>query len=262
MDYCSNCGHDIAEDAAFCEACEHENATAPADPVQQPHDSTAAGAPPAAAAASPQKSAIGFGRRELLIVIVAVLGGGTVTLAMLMGSGNSASTGTPSAASSSRPASSRSATANAPLAPKWTEATERWTGRSRKAYAFEVPAEHRVAAWQRSAEPILVVRCIAGETEAFVYIESAAKLEAQDENHTVRLGFDDRAETVERWPDSDEHDALFAPDGAAFAQRLSQARTLRFGYTPHNAAPVVAEFTVFGLADALAPVTKTCVAKK
>jgi hypothetical protein len=65
-------------------------------------------------------------------------------------------------------------------------------------------------------------------------------------------------DVTERWADSDEHDALFAPDGAGFAQRLQRARTLRFGYTPHNALPVVAQFQVSGLSDLIGPVAKEC----
>jgi hypothetical protein len=65
-------------------------------------------------------------------------------------------------------------------------------------------------------------------------------------------------DVTERWADSDEHDALFAPDGAGFAQRLQRARTLRFGYTPHNALPVVVHFQVSGLSDLIGPVAKEC----
>jgi hypothetical protein len=41
-----------------------------------------------------------------------------------------------------------------------------------------------------------------------------------------------------------------------------QAHTLRFGYTPHNAAPVEAVFQVEGLAELIAPVAKDCGWKK
>jgi hypothetical protein len=128
----------------------------------------------------------------------------------------------------------------------------------RRGVAFELYAENKVPIWQRQAHPILVVRCQANRTEAFVFIESAARIESEDENHTVRIGFDDEPEMTERWPDSAEHDALFAPDGAAFARRVTRASRLRFGYTPHNAAPVVATFAVSGLADLIAPAARQC----
>ena len=88
--------------------------------------------------------------------------------------------------------------------------------------------------------------------------KSAARIEEQDENHTVRVALDGQAGTHERWPDSVEHDALFAPDGQAMARRLLSASQMRFTFSPHNAAPVTATFEVAGLGELLAPVAKRC----
>jgi hypothetical protein len=104
----------------------------------------------------------------------------------------------------------------------------------------------------RTVQPMLVVRCRAGRLEAFVFTDTAAKMEPQDQDHTVRLRFDGGAETSARWPDSAEHDSLFARDGAAFVQQLLTAETLQFGFTPHNADPAVAVFHVSGLQEHLA----------
>jgi hypothetical protein len=84
------------------------------------------------------------------------------------------------------------------------------------------------------------------------------KIEPHTEGKTVTISVDDEPVRTERWPDSDDHDALFAPDGAAFAQRLLHAQTLRFGYSPHNASDVVAQFHVSGLAGLIEPVAKDC----
>jgi hypothetical protein len=110
----------------------------------------------------------------------------------------------------------------------------------------------------REVRPLLVVRCLPKTTEVFVFTQSAALIEAQTEDHTVVYSFDDEPETRELWPDAAEHDALFAPDGAAFAKRLMTARTLRFGFTPHNAAPVTAHFHVSGLRDMAEPAANNC----
>jgi hypothetical protein len=59
--------------------------------------------------------------------------------------------------------------------------------------------------------PLLVVRCMK-KTEAFVYTGSALRIEPNTEDHTVSFRFDDEPARTERWPDSAEHDALFAPD--------------------------------------------------
>jgi hypothetical protein len=144
-------------------------------------------------------------------------------------------------------------------APRWNRAADgRWLPAGRKNLALEVAATNKVHIWTRDVRPVLVVRCLAGTMDVFVFTDSAARMEPQDQDHTVRLAFDDGRERTERWPDSETHDALFARDGASFAQELSSARSLRFGFTPHNAEPVVATFDVSGLSEHLAPAARQC----
>ena len=152
-------------------------------------------------------------------------------------------------------------TASAPAAapkPAFTQtwSTSRrayWTASQRHAAAFELPAENTVAIWMNYVRPILVVRCMNKRTETFVYTGSALKIEPNTEDHSVSFHFDGEAASNEHWPDSAEHDALFAPDGAAFAHRVLAAKSFRFGYTPHNAEPVEAQFHVDGLAQMIDP---------
>lgn len=92
--------------------------------------------------------------------------------------------------------------------------------------------------------------------DVFVFTDSAARIEPDTLDHTVRIGFDDEVEQPAMWPDADTHDALFAPDGGALARRLTAARVLRFGFTPHNAEPVMMQFPVAGLAPLLARAAK------
>jgi hypothetical protein len=145
----------------------------------------------------------------------------------------------------------------------WTEVTGgRWTGGARQSVAFELRAVNKIHIWTRAVTPVLVVRCQAGRVEPFVFTQSAARMEPQDGDHTVRLAFDDAQEVTERWPDSDEHDALFARDAAAFTAQLVTARTLRFGFEPHNASPAVAQFQVTGLRELLAGSPRQCGQKR
>jgi hypothetical protein len=122
--------------------------------------------------------------------------------------------------------------------------------------AYEVPADKPVSVWMRTVRPALVVRCEGNILDVFVFTDSAARLERDTPDHTVRFQFDDGEEESASWPDADTHDALFAPDGALFARRLVQARTLQFGFTPHNAEPVTMRFPVAGLAPVLARAEK------
>jgi len=179
----------------------------------------------------------------------------------------SAQAGTPApgrrpAANRAASGASRTAGAPTPLAPKWSEVTGgRWTGGNKKIVAFELPANNRIHIWTRDVTPLLIVRCQGGQVEPFVYTQSAARMELQDGDHTVRVAFDDEPEVTERWPDSDEHDALFAKDATAFMHQLTTAQTLRFGFEPHNAPPAVAQFDVSGIHELLARSPKQCGAK-
>lgn len=162
----------------------------------------------------------------------------------------------PNATAATRTAAARAA---GERAPHWSRAAEgRWLPAGPKSLALEVPAANKVHVWTRDVRPVLVVRCLAGVMDVFVFTDSAARMEPQDQDHTVRVAFDEGSERVERWPDSETHDALFARDGAAFAQELAAAHSLRFGFTPHNAEPVVARFDISGLTEQLAPGARQC----
>ena len=217
-----------------------------------------------ATAAKPKKK---LGAREFALIAMTLLFGGTVTFAMLRASVNrqpaAPVAAAPQVAARAPKAAARpkSAPAKAAGAHTWTSANRDWVGNQKRAAAFEVLSNNKVAIWTRKAQPILVVRCMARRTDAFVFIESAAQLETQP-SRTVQIRFDDEPESVERWPDSDAHDALFAPDGATFTQRLLNAHTLHFGYTPHNSPQAVAEFNVSGLGAMLTPVAKECGAEE
>jgi hypothetical protein len=147
----------------------------------------------------------------------------------------------------------------AALLPHWSNANQaRWVANHPKSVAFELAADQDVPVWMRRVQPLLVVRCLAHKADAFVFTDSPARIEPEDENHTVRVAFDSEAVMTARWMDSEEHDALFAPDGAAFARRLARSHILRFGFTPHNAAPVTVQFTTRGFDQILERVADKC----
>ncbi|HXE80639.1 MAG TPA: hypothetical protein VNK41_07820, partial [Vicinamibacterales bacterium] len=203
----------------------------------------------------------GSSRTELAFVVLAILAGGAMTFGVLMARGAAPEEGArpPIERQGTGIVPDRAPASVQPSAPKWTDANRaRWVRNPRREIAFELPAENTVQGWMAVLEPVLVVRCRGRRTEAFVYTATPATIEPQDEDHTVAVAFDDEPQSVERWPDSAEHDALFAPDGEAFARRLMTARTLRFGFTPHNARPVTVHFHVAGLAPLLEPAARQC----
>ena len=221
----------------------------------QPPEPAAAPSP----AATPEPGAAP-GRRDMLLVGLAVMAGATVVMALLMTRGVPASQVDAARGVATAPAAvPASHPVETDAGPQWNTANVGlWLGDRRRGVAFEVPAQRPVSAWMKTVHLLLVVRCTGGTLEAFVVTDTPAQLEAETDDHTVVLRFDTGAESRERWPDSREHDALFAPDSPAFARQMLGARRLEFTFTPHNAARVTARFNVTGLEPLLRPSSKVC----
>lgn len=184
--------------------------------------------------------------RQLMMIAGAMIGSGALMIGVLSARGSETNGAATRRSPAAAPASAAADVAPPP-SPGWIENSATWTGTARRSVAFELAARNETQVWMRTVRPLLVVRCVDGRIDTFVFTDSPAAMEPQDEAHTVRLSLDGEDARTERWPDSSAHDALFAPSGEAFAAELEQARTFRFGYTPHNAAPVVATFDLIGL---------------
>jgi hypothetical protein len=87
---------------------------------------------------------------------------------------------------------------------------------------------------------------------------SPANIEGNTRLHSVKLSIDNGEPAAQMWEHSVDHDALFAPDGRALTRRLAGARHMAFTFTPFNAPPAVANFTVDGLGARLAAAGKSC----
>ena len=200
---------------------------------------------------------------NLVLVTVALLAGAAGTFVFLSAHpvAREAVVASPAGArTSSVPAEASASTSHVVPAPThWSRDNEhRWISNHKRSVAYELDANQQVRVWTTHVRPTLVVRCLNRKTEVFVFTETPAKLESADGTHTVKLTFDDAAGTDERWPDSEEHDALFSPDGTSLARRLASAHRLRFGFTPHNAAPVQVDFDLGDSAAVMSNVGRTC----
>ena len=249
-------------------------------PASDPHaalplDNPAPAAPIASTTAQQAKPRTGMGTRQLAMVGGGVLAAGALifTILGMRGAASPEPVATPAPARRAPAKTPTKATAGAQAtpapaartvsvdadAPRWSRVTDgRWVSANRQTAAFEVAATARVHVWMRDVTPVLVVRCEKGNAEAFVYTQSAARMEPQDGDHTVQVSFDGASPASQRWPDSAEHDALFARNPRDFTRQLTQARTLQFGFTPHNAEAVVATFVLDGLEPLLASAAKPC----
>ncbi len=144
-------------------------------------------------------------------------------------------------------------------APTWVgnrQAT--WANDGSKTVSFELKAANDVTVWMARVRPLLVVRCLYRTTEVFVSIKSAASIEEQAGSHTIRLQIDDDPELVQQWSDSVTGQELFAPASVELVRRLASAEQLHFSFTPYNANPVTAEFSVQGFEKLAALVSSTC----
>jgi len=143
--------------------------------------------------------------------------------------------------------------------PQWTTTNLReWRKDRRGSVTFELVSDHDVPVWNKRVRPVLTVRCIAGSTDVFVLTHSAASFEHDAGLHTVHLTFDTDQPVEQKWEDSIEHDALFAPDGRSLGRHLARAKTMSFEFTPFNAPPVTIDFAVEGLAPNLTSSAKAC----
>jgi hypothetical protein len=266
-------GHLTLEPSLLFEPDPATTISAPDEPGLEP-DVPNEAAPPLvqpAASASAKPSSKSLGPRQLAMVGGGVLAAGALIFTILGMRGSAspepAATANPApapapraaAAAAARPKPAPAFAAPPADAPHWNQITDgRWITNNRHTAAFEVAATKRVHVWTRDVTPVLVVRCESGKTEAFVYTQSAARMEPEDGDHTVTVAFDNNGTTTERWPDSDDHDALFARRPAQFTRQLTEAQALHFGFTPHNAQPVVATFALTGLEPLLQSAAKQC----
>jgi hypothetical protein len=113
-----------------------------------------------------------------------------------------------------------------------------------------------------SIQPQLVLRCKGGKVDVYTItgIPAAEELPDHRASATVRFGKEKPVEM--RLDRSAEGDALFWPDAAANAERLSRAGRLVFQFSPKGFEPVVLEFDLRGIEEVYPQLAEACAAKK
>jgi hypothetical protein len=284
MKHCPHCAAPFDGLVPFCWHCGRDakdplQAFAPEPAASDPLPATAGTTPPvdqviprtSDVEVAPAQVAIAAKPAGLRLPRWALASAGALAgLALILVIGRAGSSTPAAAQTSPAPAAARHVPAPLPAAeteptiesapsPSWVGARRATWGRDgSKTIAFELAARKDVGVWMKSVRPVLIVRCLSRTTEVFVATGSAASIEQEADSHAVRLQFDDAAPVVESWSDSVSSQELYAPDGVTFARRLAQARTVRFGFTPYNAPPVVAEFDVRGFDEIIGLVAGTC----
>jgi hypothetical protein len=199
-------------------------------------------------------------RYQLPILGLGGLAAGFVVLS-LMGR-PAADAGTVAAPTPASPGGSVPAPATTALK---AEETPSWIFPRRTGYAsdgsrtltLQLSALGDVQGWRQRVRPALAVRCLSRRTDVYVAVGTSVNAEGGDV-HGVTVQFDEDPPMKEQWLGSASYQELFAPDGFAFAQRLTRARLLRFTFTPYNSRPVAAEFNVQGFNEHTPVVARTC----
>ncbi|HET7695897.1 MAG TPA: hypothetical protein VFK57_09335 [Vicinamibacterales bacterium] len=207
-------------------------------------------------ATTPPAARTAISRRQITFIAAGIAAAALTGLAMSSrggpASGAAAAAGAPAADARTAPAAAPAPTVARPVQTWSTENQATWLGGRRRGAAFELASENVVKTWFGPARASLVVRCAAQQVEAFVVTRSPMKIVPAVDGKSVTISVDGEPARTERWTDSDDHTAVFAPDPAAFVQRLRQARTFDFGYSPHNSSDVVAQFHVSGIEGLMA----------
>ena len=261
MSHCPKCAQVVDREGELCGLCEGHVAASASAP--SPHDATLPGAaaphPDGSGHASTVPGPRVWTRRHTWAATATAAGAAVMAVTVIGTGGGESRSATVDEASMVNVTPARGLPAATRAVHTWSDANSaRWVSSYPRSIAFELPAENTASGWMTRVRPLLVVRCLANTTDAFVFTQLSAAIEPLDDRRTVQIGFDDDVVSTERWTGSPDHDALFAPDGVALARRIARARTMRFGFTPHNSPPAVLEFHVAGFSAHIESVARLC----
>ena len=159
-------------------------------------------------------------------------------------------------------ATSPSPSPNPPPRPpggKWTQSQDTSVMDDSKGVTFFLAGEGEIVGWLQRKTPSLVVRCKEKKTDVYMVTGMSASVESGDlDGHTVRVRFDDAAAQRQRWSESTDKEAMFAPNAVQMARATAKAKMLRLEFTPFNASPVIATFDVSGFDEHIGKVAAAC----
>lgn len=128
-----------------------------------------------------------------------------------------------------------------------------------KTVVVELTAENFIKGWLSEYSPVLVIRCKENKTELYIRTGMSSDPEYGLYNeHTVRIRLDDGKPFKQRWSDSTDNEALFAPKSIALAKDIAKSKKMLFEFTPFSSSPQTVEFDVQGLMPHLEELAKTC----
>ncbi len=108
------------------------------------------------------------------------------------------------------------------------------------------------------ASGTLMIRCKAGKSDLYVVTGRPAAVEYGLDTNTVRIRLDDRKPLTQHWWESDDHEALFAPDPVPLAQQIAEAHTMLFEFTPFQETKKLIRFDLEDLKRQVEKVAVPC----
>ena len=121
-------------------------------------------------------------------------------------------------------------------------------------------AENSIKNWINDTSlPFLIIRCLENKTDVYINTGVSANPELGLYNQfTVRIRFDDKKAFKQRWSESTDGKAMFAPKPIALAREINKSSRMLFQFTPYNSDPQIVEFDVENVEDFLKEVASTC----
>ena len=106
----------------------------------------------------------------------------------------------------------------------------------------------------KNVKPMLVIRCEKNKTEAFVIWDTY--ITDSDSTMTVRID-KEKAKKISGDPSSDSR-AVFISNPIKFIKILYGHNNIFVQITPFHGSPIIAEFDIAGIEEAIEPICKEC----
>lgn len=181
-----------------------------------------------------------------------------LVVSIWLGRDHSPPAGRPASAAASRSAD----TPQPPPLPSdnWHEETGTSRMDGSKTVILSLEGNEAIQGWLDSHAPTLVLRCQEHKTALYVDVGTSASVEGgeQFDAHTVRLRIDQEPAFSEKWTESTDSKALFAPEPVSLIRKMEHGDRLLFQFVPFNADPATTSFDIKGLAGRVGDLAKAC----
>jgi hypothetical protein len=108
------------------------------------------------------------------------------------------------------------------------------------------------------ADGTLIIRCKAGKRDLYVVTGKPAEVEYGVDTNSVRIRLDGKKPITQHWSESEDHEALFAPEPEALAHQMAEAHTMLLEYTPFQETKKLIRFSLEGLNSQIEKVATPC----